>query len=66
MKPVHKLFPIQRVYQQQQLPFLLPLANGMLKTMANVEELPPHPFLKYLDYMGLPTFIREQQEEKKL
>ncbi|OLL53222.1 saccharopine dehydrogenase family protein [Bartonella henselae] len=37
-----------------------------VKTMANVEELPPHPFLKYLDYMGLPTFIREQQEEKKL
>ncbi|MBB4075863.1 saccharopine dehydrogenase-like NADP-dependent oxidoreductase [Bartonella fuyuanensis] len=37
-----------------------------IKTMANVEELPPLPFLKYLDHMGLPTFIREQQEDKKL
>ncbi|MET3559484.1 saccharopine dehydrogenase-like NADP-dependent oxidoreductase [Bartonella japonica] len=37
-----------------------------VKTMVNVEELPPHPFLKYLDHMGLPTYIREQQEEKKL
>ncbi|GAA4658125.1 saccharopine dehydrogenase family protein [Bartonella pachyuromydis] len=37
-----------------------------VKTMVNVEELPPHPFLKHLDRMGLSTWIREQQEEKKL
>ncbi|WP_407965487.1 saccharopine dehydrogenase family protein [Bartonella sp. C271] len=37
-----------------------------VKTMVNVEELPPHPFLKYLDHMGLPTYVREQQNDKKL
>ncbi|MCZ2327909.1 saccharopine dehydrogenase family protein [Bartonella sp. F02] len=37
-----------------------------VKTMVNVEELPPIPFLKCLDRMGLPTHIREQQEDKKL
>ncbi|MDD9329904.1 MAG: saccharopine dehydrogenase, partial [Bartonella sp.] len=37
-----------------------------VKTMVNIEELPPHPFLKYLDHMGLPTYVREQQEDKKL
>ncbi|KEC56044.1 saccharopine dehydrogenase family protein [Bartonella koehlerae] len=37
-----------------------------VKTMANIEELPPYPFLKYLGYMGLPTFIKEHQEERKL
>ncbi|CBI77047.1 conserved exported protein of unknown function [Bartonella clarridgeiae 73] len=37
-----------------------------VKTMVNVEELPPHPFLKYLDHMGLPTYVSEQQEDKKL
>lgn len=37
-----------------------------VKTMVNVEELPPQPFLKYLDRMGLSTWIKEQQEEKKL
>ncbi|WP_332065212.1 saccharopine dehydrogenase family protein [Bartonella sp. CB189] len=37
-----------------------------VKTMVNIEELPPRPFLKYIDDMGLPTFIREQQEDKRL
>ncbi|KEC55263.1 saccharopine dehydrogenase family protein [Bartonella rochalimae] len=37
-----------------------------VKTMVNIEELPPHPFLKYLDHMGLPTYVREQQDDKKL
>ncbi|KEG21293.1 saccharopine dehydrogenase family protein [Bartonella bacilliformis] len=37
-----------------------------VKTMVNVEELPPQPFLKNLDKMGLSTHIREGQEDKKL
>ncbi|ALE03243.1 saccharopine dehydrogenase family protein [Bartonella ancashensis] len=37
-----------------------------IKTMANVEELPPRPFLKYLDSMGLSTHVREAGKDKKL
>ncbi|MHC5306057.1 saccharopine dehydrogenase family protein [Bartonella sp. LJL80] len=37
-----------------------------VKTMANIEELPPKPFLKHLDKMGLPTHIREGKDDKKL
>lgn len=28
--------------------------------MANVEQLPPHPFLDLIEEMGLPTFVRDQ------
>ncbi|MBA9082870.1 MULTISPECIES: saccharopine dehydrogenase family protein [Bartonella] len=44
------------------------IATGIwdVKTMVNVEELPPLPFLKQLDHMGLPTCIREKQEDKQL
>ncbi|AMN47390.1 saccharopine dehydrogenase [Steroidobacter denitrificans] len=37
-----------------------------VKTMANVEELPPRPFLGLLDRMGLPTCIRDEQGERRL
>ncbi|ABM44794.1 hypothetical protein X471_00929 [Bartonella bacilliformis str. Heidi Mejia] len=37
-----------------------------VKTMVNVEELPPQPFLKNLDQMGLSTYIREGKKDKKL
>lgn len=37
-----------------------------IKIMANIEELPVRPFLRYLDRMGLPTYIREHNEDKKL
>jgi saccharopine dehydrogenase-like NADP-dependent oxidoreductase len=36
------------------------------KCMANVEELPPRPFLHLLDQMGLPSFIREAASENAL
>ncbi|WP_455477022.1 saccharopine dehydrogenase family protein [Bartonella sp. B41] len=44
------------------------IANGEwdVKTMVNVEELPPHPFLKSLDHMGLSTCIKEQKKDNKL
>ena len=45
---------------------LVALGDWDVKTMANVEELPPEPFLKRLDEMGLPTRIREGKEDKKL
>lgn len=32
-----------------------------VKTMVNVEELPPAPFIELLDNMGLPTVIQEKQ-----
>lgn len=37
------------------------IANGAwdVKKMANIEELPPHPFLGLLNEMGLPTRVRE-------
>ncbi|AQS40773.1 MAG: Saccharopine dehydrogenase [Candidatus Tokpelaia hoelldobleri] len=35
-----------------------------VKTMVNVEELPPHPFLALLNRIGLPTRIREGKEDK--
>jgi saccharopine dehydrogenase-like NADP-dependent oxidoreductase len=37
-----------------------------VKTMANVEELPPRPFLGLLDRMGLPTCIRDEHGERPL
>lgn len=37
-----------------------------VKTMVNVEELPPYPFLARLDKMGLPTRVREGDEDKQL
>lgn len=37
-----------------------------VNTMANIEELPPRPFLKHLDVMGLPMHIREGKDDKKL
>ncbi len=37
-----------------------------VKTMANVEELPPRPFLDLLNKMGLPTSIRDEQGERAL
>ncbi|WP_297322489.1 saccharopine dehydrogenase family protein [uncultured Bartonella sp.] len=45
---------------------LVALGQWDVKTMVNVEELPPEPFLKWLDEMGLPTHIREGNEDKKL
>ncbi len=51
-----------------------PVAAAMLiatgewdvKTMVNVEELPPRPFLNHLNHMGLPTSIRDEQGERPL
>lgn len=45
---------------------LVALGDWDVKTMANVEELPPKPFLKILGQMGLPTHIREGKEDKLL
>lgn len=45
---------------------LVALGDWDVKTMANVEELPPKPFLKMLGQMGLPTYIREGKENKLL
>jgi len=44
------------------------IANGEwnVKTMVNVEELPPRPFLALLDTMGLPTRIRQGKDDKPL
>jgi saccharopine dehydrogenase-like NADP-dependent oxidoreductase len=35
-------------------------------TMANVEELPPRPFLDLLNHMGLPTRIRDENGDRAL
>ncbi|OQM76344.1 saccharopine dehydrogenase family protein [Manganibacter manganicus] len=35
-------------------------------TMANVEDLPPRPFLAVLDRIGLPTWLREGEREERL
>jgi saccharopine dehydrogenase-like NADP-dependent oxidoreductase len=51
-----------------------PVAAAMLvatgewdvKKMANVEELPPRPFLNILNNIGLPTWIRDEQGERPL
>ncbi|MGN6550180.1 MAG: saccharopine dehydrogenase family protein [Pararhizobium sp.] len=51
-----------------------PVAAAMLiasgewdvKTMANVEELPPRPFLALLDRLGLPTRIRDEAGDRPL
>ncbi len=51
-----------------------PVAAAMLvatgewdvKKMANVEELPPRPFLHILNHIGLPTWIRDEQGERPL
>ena len=37
-----------------------------VKKMANVEDLPPRPFLAVLDRIGLPTRIREGGEDRAL
>lgn len=44
------------------------IANGEwdVKKMANVEELPPRPFLALLERMGLPTRIRDEQGDRSL
>ncbi|MGO4917830.1 saccharopine dehydrogenase family protein [Pseudogemmobacter sp. W21_MBD1_M6] len=34
--------------------------------MANIEELPPRPFLGLLDKMGLPTWVRDETGERLL
>jgi len=36
------------------------------KTMVNVEELDPRPFLNHLNHMGLPTWIRDENGERPL
>lgn len=36
------------------------------KSMVNVEELDPRPFLNHLNHMGLPTWIRDEQGERPL
>ena len=42
------------------------IANGIwdVRRMVNVEELPPEPFLKLLDVMGLPTQIRDARGDR--
>lgn len=44
------------------------LAKGIwdVKKMVNIEELAPKPFLKLLDEMGLPSFIRESGKVTRL
>jgi saccharopine dehydrogenase-like NADP-dependent oxidoreductase len=44
------------------------IADGTwdIGTMANVEELPPRPFLNLLNRMGLPTCIRDEEGERPL
>lgn len=44
------------------------IANGEwdVKRMANVEELPPRPFLALLNKIGLPTHIRDERGERPL
>jgi saccharopine dehydrogenase-like NADP-dependent oxidoreductase len=44
------------------------IADGTwdIGTMANVEELPPRPFLNLLNQMGLPTCIRDEKGERPL
>lgn len=37
-----------------------------VQKMANVEELPPKPFLKLLNAMGLPTRIRDEEGDRAL
>ncbi len=37
-----------------------------VRTMVNVEELPPRPFLALLDRMGLPTRIRDRTGDRRL
>jgi len=37
-----------------------------IKTMANIEELPPRPFLALNDQMGLPTWLQENGKTQKL
>ncbi|WP_336057962.1 saccharopine dehydrogenase family protein [Nitratireductor sp. CH_MIT9313-5] len=37
-----------------------------VKKMANVEQLPPQPFLGLLNEMGLPTRLREGEEDRAL
>jgi len=44
------------------------IADGTwdVKKMVNVEELPPRPFLRLLDEMGLPTRIRDEEGDRPL
>ena len=44
------------------------IADGAwdVRTMANVEELPPKPFLALLDRLGLPTRIRDETGDRPL
>ncbi|MER2535127.1 MAG: saccharopine dehydrogenase family protein [Rhizobiaceae bacterium] len=44
------------------------VASGLwdVRTMANVEELPPRPFLALLGRLGLPTHIRENGDDRAL
>jgi saccharopine dehydrogenase-like NADP-dependent oxidoreductase len=44
------------------------IARGQwdVKRMANVEELPPKPFLALLNRMGLPTRIKDEQGDREL
>ncbi|MDY0065176.1 MAG: saccharopine dehydrogenase family protein [Steroidobacteraceae bacterium] len=37
-----------------------------VKKMVNVEELPPRPFLKELDRLGLPTRVRDERGDRAL
>lgn len=37
-----------------------------VRTMANVEELPPRPFLALLDRLGLPTRVRDGEDDRAL
>jgi saccharopine dehydrogenase-like NADP-dependent oxidoreductase len=34
--------------------------------MVNVEELPPHPFLGFLNRFGLPTRIRDKNGDRQI
>lgn len=37
-----------------------------VRQMANVEELPPRPFLDILNRIGLPTRIKDEQGDRPL
>ncbi len=45
---------------------LIAAGDWDVRRMANVEELPPRPFLTLLDRLGLPTRIKEGDQDREL
>jgi saccharopine dehydrogenase-like NADP-dependent oxidoreductase len=62
-RPTARASPTPPAYHRWLPPCWSPVASGMPKRMANVEELPAEPFLKALDVMGLPT--RDQRRARR-